>query len=383
MSLDIYFKPIQKLDIKNNSIGSFCEFYNVNFPDWEHADIVVLSVEQTNSLSGNLEDESFHISVRKQFYNFSLPLIKSIKVVDLGIVESGAQQKDTLAALQDITSEVQKKGKFLIILGSSQELTFANYLGYKNIEQTVNVTCIDKKIDLETDQENQLSSGNFINHLLKTKPNFLFNFSILGSQQFYLSASQLSLFDELYFDCLRIGELQQNLKLAEPYLRNTDILSIDLSCLRSSDYNSTGENGPNGFFANELCQLTMYAGISDKLTSFGIYNLNNDLTESEIELVAQLLYFAVDGYAKRKKDYPIGTKKDYTKYSVFHEELNHNLVFYKSPKTERWWLEVPYPPLKDFKFERHNLVPCDYEDYITAQKGLIPDLWWMTYRKLN
>ena len=70
-------------------------------------------------------------------------------------------------------------------------------------------------------------------------------------------------------------------------------------------------------------------------------------------------------------------------YAVFHEELNHNLVFHKSPKSQRWWLEVPYPPLKDFKFERHNLVPCDYEDYLTAQKGLIPDLWWKTYRKLN
>jgi formiminoglutamase len=29
------------------------------------------------------------------------------------------------------------------------------------------------------------------------------------------------------------------------------------------------------------------------------------------------------------------------------------------------------------------LVPCNYEDYLTAQKGLIPDLWWKTYRKLN
>ena len=66
--------------------------------------------------------------------------------------------------MQDITAEVQKKGKFLIILGNSQELTYANYLGYKNIEQTVNVTCIDKKIDLETDQENSLSNNNFINH---------------------------------------------------------------------------------------------------------------------------------------------------------------------------------------------------------------------------
>lgn len=383
MNLDIYFKPIEKFEIKNNSIGSFCEFYEVNFPNWEEADIVVISVEQQHSFSDSLENEVFHISVRKKFYEFYLPQIKNVKLADLGIVEKGAQQKDTLIAIQDITAEVQKKGKFLIILGNSQELTFANYLGYKNIEQTVNVTCIDKKIDLETDQENSLSNSNFINHLLTTKPNFLFNFSILGSQQFYLSPAQLNLFDELYFDCLRLGELQQNLKLAEPYLRNTDILSIDLSCLRVSDYDSTDENGPNGFFANELCQLTRYAGISDKLTSFGVYNLRNNLSESEAELVAQLLYFAVDGFAKRKKDYPVGTKKDYTKYSVFHEELNHNLVFYKSPKTERWWLEVPYPPLKDFKFERHNLVPCDYEDYITAQKGLIPDLWWKTYRKLN
>ena len=26
MNLDIYFKPIEKFEIKNNSIGSFCEF---------------------------------------------------------------------------------------------------------------------------------------------------------------------------------------------------------------------------------------------------------------------------------------------------------------------------------------------------------------------
>ena len=172
MSLDIYFKPLEKLEIENNTIGSFCEFYNVNFPVWEHADVVVISVEHYHSLSVNLEDELFHITVRKKFYDFYLPQIKNIKLVDLGIVEKGAKQKDTIIALQDVTAEVQKKGKFLIILGSSQELTFANYLGYKNIEQTVNVTCIDKKIDLEIDQENQLSNSNFINHLLTTKPIF-------------------------------------------------------------------------------------------------------------------------------------------------------------------------------------------------------------------
>ena len=115
MNLDIYFKPIEKLDIKNNSVGSFCEFHDVNFPAWEEADIVVLSVEQQQSLKDSLGDEVFHVSVRKKFYDFYLPSIKNIKLVDLGVVEKGAQQRDTLIALQDITAEVQKKGKFLII----------------------------------------------------------------------------------------------------------------------------------------------------------------------------------------------------------------------------------------------------------------------------
>jgi hypothetical protein len=85
----------------------------------------------------------------------------------------------------------------------------------------------------------------------------------------------------------------------------------------------------------------------------------------------------------RKNDFPVGSKKDHIKYSVFHEEFDHNLVFHKSPKSERWWLEVPYPPTKDFKFERHHLIPCNRNDYVIAQNGIIPDLWWKTYRKLN
>ena len=70
MNLDIYFKPIGKLEIKNNSIGSFCELYEVNFPNWEEADIVVLSVEQQQNFSDSLEDEVFHVLVRKKFYEF-------------------------------------------------------------------------------------------------------------------------------------------------------------------------------------------------------------------------------------------------------------------------------------------------------------------------
>ena len=383
MNLDIYFQPIESIDVKKNTIGSICEIYNTNFPDWESSDIVLISVDENLGLPELTNLESNHVKIRQQLYNYHLAKGNKLKMADLGIIKKGASTSDTYAALEDITAEIQKKGKLLLILGGTQDLTYANYLGYKKLEQTINVACIDQKIDLEISSEAPISSNNFINHLLTFQPSFLFNFSILGCQQYYISEEQLNLFDELYFDYLRLGELNNNIKLAEPYLRNSDIISLDMSSIRRAEFSGSTNNGPNGFFANEICQIAKYAGISDKLSSFGAYNFSKKLENHEVELTAQIFYFIIDGYCHRKKDYPIGTKKNHVKYAVFHEELNHNLVFHKSPKSQRWWLEVPYPPLKDFKFERHNLVPCDYEDYLTAQKGLIPDLWWKTYRKLN
>ena len=307
-----------------------------------------------------------------------------MKIADLGILEAGAQIKDTYSALSEITYEIQKKSKLLIILGGSQDLTYANYKGYEKLEQPINLTCIDQGFDVILDQEDEISSDNFINHLLLDKPNLLFNFSILGCQQFYVGSEDLRFFDELYFDYLRLGELQKDLSKAEPILRNTDLLSVDLSSIRFSEFKGSFKNSPNGLFANEICQMMKYAGISDKISSVGFYNLKSgDLRDVDSELVAQLVFFVLLGYSLRKHDYPFGNKKELFKYSVFNEDSNQNLVFHKSSKSDRWWLEVPYPPSKDFKFERHHLVPCNHEDYEIAQKGVIPDLWWKTYRKLN
>jgi hypothetical protein len=45
-------------------------------------------------------------------------------------------------------------------------------------------------------------------------------------------------------------------------------------------------------------------------------------------------------------------------------------------------MEVPYPPQKGIKFERHTLVPCSEEDYKDALKNIIPDRWLLAYNKL-
>ena len=75
--------------------------------------------------------------------------------------------------MSDITYEIQKKGKLLIILGGSQDLTYANYIGYEKLEQPINLTCIDQSFDVVLNQEDQISSDNYINHLLLHKPNII------------------------------------------------------------------------------------------------------------------------------------------------------------------------------------------------------------------
>jgi len=382
MDLEIYFKPTQKIEVSKNTIGSVIDCYISVFPDWESSDIVFLSINE-NKGSSIIRNEDFdHFNIRKKLYNFNWE--GSLKISDLGTLESGAELKDTYAAIKEITFEVQKKGKLLIILGGSQDLTFPNYSGYEKLELPVNLTCIDNRFDVILNEESEISSDNFINHLLLHKSNLLFNFSILGCQQFYISSDDLRFFDDLFFDYIRLGELQGSIEKSEPILRNTDILSVDLSSLRNSEFSSAQSKHPNGFFGNEMCQMIKYAGLSDKISSVGFYNLKTgELKNVDSELVAQLVFFLILGFSERKKDYPIGSKKDLIKYSVYHEDTNHNLIFHKSTKSNRWWLEVPYPPTKDFKFERHHLIPCNRNDYVIAQNGIIPDLWWKTYRKLN
>ena len=382
MSLEIYFKPIHEIEFSKNSIGSFMDGYVNSFPEWELSDIVFLTINENRGNSSENSKETDHYSVRNKLYNFKWE--GTLTISDLGVLDAGSTLKDTYAALKEITFEIQKKGKLLCLLGGSQDLTFANYLGYEKLEQPINLTCIDNSFDVVVDQDLEISDKNYINHLLLHNPNYLFNFSILGCQQYYVDSDDIKFFDELFFDYVRLGELQNTISKSEPILRNTDLLSVDLSSFRSSEFQNSNTAHPNGFFAHEMCQMIKYAGLSDKISSVGFYNLKSGaISEIDSELVAQLVFFLILGFSQRKNDFPVGSKKDLIKYSVYHEDSKHNLIFHKSTKTERWWLEVPYPPAKDFKFERHHLIPCNYEDYKIAQNGIIPDLWWKTYRKLN
>ena len=163
MSLEIYFKPIHSIEFSKNSIGSVVDSHVNSFPEWESSDIVFLTIHENRGSSSEKNNEIDHYSIRTKLYNFKWE--GSLTISDLGILDAGSSLKDTYAALKEITFEIQKKSKLLVLLGGSQDLTFANYLGYEQLEQPINLTCIDHSFDVVVDQEQEISDKNYINHL--------------------------------------------------------------------------------------------------------------------------------------------------------------------------------------------------------------------------
>jgi formiminoglutamase len=94
-----------------------------------------------------------------------------------------------------------------------------------------------------------------------------------------------------------------------------------------------------------------------------------------------MLWYFIDGFYHRKKDFPLQPKSQYLIYRASLKDNTHELVFVKSKKSDRWWMQVPYPTGVSGN-ERYHLVPCQYEDYQIAVSGEMPDLWWRTYQKL-
>lgn len=379
--LSIYFQPVT--NTVDFGLGAHIHVHrDGDFPELKEKGLALIYVPEFRN--GDASNQgSVNEAFRDEFYKLNQAESWKFTIYDLGTLSPGSSIEDTYFAIRQVVAELVKHNILPIVVGGSQDLTFAMYQGFEELEQMINVMSVDYKLDIG-DPDQEINAGGFVNKMLMHRPCYLFNYATLGVQAPFVSKDDLILFEKLYFDMVRLGEYSADFKVAEPHLRNSDLLSIDLNVLRSTDFPNDNFSQPNGLFNHELCQIARYAGISDKLSALGLFNLSskagNNLAHSSL---AQIIWYFIDGYAQRVGDFPVGLKKNYTKFTVFLDELDHDLVFYKSDKSARWWMEVPYPPLEGVKFERHHMVPCNKKDYDNALKGDIPNLWWKTYQKLG
>ena len=366
--------------LSNLSFGQCMDIYTTQnkFPNLTNKKIAIIGVEEGRASVENYSSDFNLDEIRKELYKL-FPGNWPMNVVDLGNITPGNTIEDTYFALGELLSYLIKNKIIPVIIGGGQDLTYANYRAYDKLEQTVNIVAVDNKFDLGA-IEDELTSQSYLSKIVMNKPNNLFNYSNIGYQTYFNSQDELDLLDSLYFEAHRLGEVSNSIQLVEPILRDTDIVSIDLSSIKRADAPANNNATPNGFTGAEICAISRYAGISDKVTSFGIYEYNPKLDSNNqtAQLISQMIWYFIEGVNYRANDYPFGLKENYQKYIVPIEDQVLN--FHKSNKSGRWWMEINLN--ENNKFKRHALIPCTYQDYISATNQEIPDRWIKTLKKL-
>lgn len=361
--------------LSSQHLGSKVSFHtDKEFPDLDLIKVAVIGVLENRGNAKAFEEVNLN-AVRKELYSL-FPGNWQSAIADLGDIYPGNSLEDTYFALQKVVAKLIRKGVIPIIIGGSQDLTYPLYRAYDSLEQMVNLVAIDSKFDFGK-QEDGITSDSYLSKIVLDEPNNLFNYCNIGYQTYFNSQEEIDLIEKLYFDAYRLGEISNNIALSEPVFRDADIVCVDLTSIKSSDSGNLINFIPNGFNGKEICSLTRYAGISDKVSSFGIFNHNN--TKEEAVLIAQSIWYFLEGVNFRSNEYPFGTKENYLKYIVPLE--NEELVFYKSNKTDRWWIEINFFTGQHNKLKKNTLLPCSHEEYLAACNHEIPERWWKAQRK--
>src|SRR5690606_30414478 len=354
------------------SIGNSIQF-NHEIP--ENA-IVIFGVKETRGGTEEFNSELEFNSVRKEFYqlkkgNWHLP------VFDLGDLHAGETRQDSYFAFQKILEEILRKKAIPLILGGTSDLAYFQYRAFDKLKHNVNLSAIDNRFRLGDNTE-ELSARNYLSKIITESPHNLFEYSHLGFQTYFVAQEELDLMEEMNFDVKRLGKLTENISESEPELRNSDMVILNLESIQCADFQSTIENSPNGFSSREICSVSRYAGINNKVKSFGVYNYKAKNIKTDELLLSEIIWYFIEGKNQAATDIQFYDNPNLETYYVQLPE--QDLTFYHHTVTGQWWLELK--GMNEAVEDGRQIVPCSKRDYEISLEGKFPDRWWKSYKKL-
>ena len=387
MELNGYFDPVslERPDfeyLEDNE--SFSHHISVHTPDQpireldKHQVAIVGIPVDSNAFIKGSKDAPDHI--RSKLYQLR-KINKNLKIYDLGNLKNGGSVNDTYFALRDVVLELKERDMTTIIFGGSQDLGRGVFLALEKHEGLHQVLTIDSMLDFSL-KEDVLNSRNYLNHLIGPATEKNFSLTNLGHQACFVTESQIRQLENSYLESIRLGDVRRDIELAEPLVRDSEFISIDLGAVRHADAPGSSTPSPNGFFGNELCQITRYAGLSEQVSILGFFECNplSDINGQTSHLTAQAAWYFMEGLSHRIRENPVDTPEHIKKFIVTLNAAGHDIIFHKSTLSDRWWMEIP---VKNPASGDNFFVSCSYEDYQQASNQEIPDRWWRFLNRLG
>lgn len=335
-----------------------------------HADTLPDLAEARIALVGMREAEAN--AVRRALYAMSFPF-GTLKIADLGNVR---KQEPTFVI--PLLKELLDSQIVPILISPVEQHLVALYKAFQSLQSHISLTVVDERVRLDVLQKDK--QAHYLNDILLNPRSRLFHFGTVGCQTHYTDPAAFYFLDKNNFDCIRLGSARADLSEVEPIVRDGDLLGFHLSALKQSDAPGQETPTPSGFTIEEACQICRYAGVSDKLKAFGIFGFQEarDYHAQTAQAVAQMIWYFVEGFYSRKNDYP-ASNEGLTEYIVDFKSMEYQLVFWKSQRSGRWWMQVPVKIGK--KFNRHRLIPCSYNDYKMACQDELPERLLNAYKR--
>jgi formiminoglutamase len=381
MNLNDYFEPVsleKPADSTGSSAAMFGRSIRINTasnPIDEISDyqLAILGVNEDRN-SANTGSANAPDAIRRKLYEL-YRINDKIRIIDLGNLKNTASPQDTYFGLRDVMTDLLNNQVTAVVIGGTQDITAGIYMAFEQRSQKVNMVTIDSRIDMDS-----LGPGSFSWNIPVVNSPRIFRYTSIGHQQYLVDQAYVEYLEGKGFDVMRLGSLRSNLMLAEPFIRDANLVSFDIGVVKQSEAPGTRFPSPNGLLSEEACQLSRFAGMSDLVSCLGVFEVNSeyDNHDQTAHLAAQAIWYFAEGFSQRKKEKPSQSSSDFKMFMVNHNDMEHALTFYKSLVTGRWWMEIP-----EMKTGGQILVACSQDEYQQACNHDIPEMWWKAFQRIN
>lgn len=336
------------------------------FKSPSHSELNLLKNSPPNSFGNHLYDQhlksegldqnlafitfenGFH-KVREALSNFSFPF-EDFNVIDLGKVRN-----EDPSFIIPLLQELIENNTIPIIFSKSKKYSNTLCKALHNVYKKINHTFL-------IDNISKLQNGAFEDLIALEKVK---DVGFIAYQKHFCDPVHTTLPKCNLNTCLSLGQFRDDFNNLEPTIRNLNSFTFDLNAVRYSEFKDKDDPNPCGLNSEEFAQIARCLGLSENLK--GIHFCGYDIKEdSSATLIATSIWYLIEGMTL--KLYDKEHSGEFVEYSVILDDQTIQMTFWKSPRSKRWWVEVP-----NNSSEGVELIPCSEKEYLSACKNIISD----------
>ena len=347
---------------------------NWSTDDLKNVDIAIIGVADDKNAPQNQGCREAAASTRNCLASLRKTSGK-LNVIDLGNIK-GKSLNDRYFALGEVVQLLASSGVCALIVGGGQDYVLPVTKALGKVKNDLQLTIVDAKLDFCTEGKD-FSAHTYLSELGKQCNQMLSELNVLGVQKYLIGESQEKDMVKLGWETVRLRELRgENIGNAEPFCRETDLISFDAGAIEQSYMPYCSNTNINGFTGFEACQIAWFAGAGAVVKAFCMHEYNPlvDKTGKGAMLCAEIIWHFLEAMSQHIREIPEESSQLY-KISVVHlHDFDVHIRFYSNRANKRWWIEVPWK-------NEVKLLACHKKDYLMAQSGELPDKWWKFYKK--